>query len=318
MKVAFVGKGGSGKTTLSVLFSQYVAEIMPTTVIDADLNVHIPNMLGVEPKDTDTSLSNNKVADTIKRLLIANNKRIKSTAHFKKSTPPARGSGIVDFNNPGQSIIKNYLTKVKDNYFCATVGTYNADEIGTSCYHNNLSILENILSHSVSSRSAVVVDMVAGIDAFASTLHAQFDAIIIVIEPTQKSSDVTNRYLELAHEAGITDRIGIVVNKAEDSSDTEFVEKQTGLVSLGTISRSIHLKNVDRGLEMLNYHNLSEGDCMVLENIYTFVCENIADPDLRLRKIWELHKKYSNQDYIKNSVGNLEQQIDTSFSFKDI
>ena len=42
MKIAFAGKGGSGKTTLSSLFTRHLAALgLPVVAIDADINQHL-------------------------------------------------------------------------------------------------------------------------------------------------------------------------------------------------------------------------------------------------------------------------------------
>lgn len=52
MKVAFVGKGGSGKTTLSALFCRYLASShSPVIAIDADINQHLGDALGVSEEE---------------------------------------------------------------------------------------------------------------------------------------------------------------------------------------------------------------------------------------------------------------------------
>ena len=91
MKIAFVGKGGSGKTTMSVLFSQYASIEHKVLTIDADINMHTASELGVNT-DEIKILSDKETSLEIRRLLIGDNKRIESVSHFRKSTPPARGS----------------------------------------------------------------------------------------------------------------------------------------------------------------------------------------------------------------------------------
>lgn len=43
MRIAIVGKGGFGKTTVSAAFSSYVAKVAntPVVAIDADINCHL-------------------------------------------------------------------------------------------------------------------------------------------------------------------------------------------------------------------------------------------------------------------------------------
>jgi CO dehydrogenase maturation factor len=47
VKIAFAGKGGSGKTTLSSLFTRYLAaQGLPVVALDADINQHLAEALG--------------------------------------------------------------------------------------------------------------------------------------------------------------------------------------------------------------------------------------------------------------------------------
>ena len=49
MKIAFVGKGGSGKTTLSSLFIRHLATTgAPVVAVDADINQHLGAALGLD------------------------------------------------------------------------------------------------------------------------------------------------------------------------------------------------------------------------------------------------------------------------------
>ncbi len=225
MKIAFVGKGGSGKTTLSASFSAYLESKQENVlVIDADLNMHLAELLGFRVPEIEKHISHPKAAEAIKEYLKGSNERIKSTAHVKKTTPPGKGSKLLklDQENP---VFENYTLR-RDNTRLMVVGTYNEEGIGASCYHNNLAILENVLSHTIDENGSVVADMVAGTDAFASSLHAQFDLLVIVVEPTRRSLEVFDHYLALAEEAGVADVLVAVGNKVRSEADKAFIAER--------------------------------------------------------------------------------------------
>ncbi len=315
MKIAFLGKGGSGKTSMSGLFSLYAAAKYPTLVIDADINVNLPLLLdaAVPP-----SLSDSDNALTIKERLIGSNQLIGSAAEFKKSTPPGKGSNLIYLDRVGDSILSEYVSMVGDSLSIGAVGTYEDDGIGTSCYHNNLAILENILSHTDDSGGVMVVDMVAGTDAFASTLHAQFDMLVVCIEPTLKSIDVYKKFAGLARAAGVEESVRVVLNNVESEEDIEFIAGHIGISeSLGVLYHSKHLVRVDRGQEKLSIDLLEPDNKRVFKGILSALEESSIDPDAKLQKLWQLHEKYVRQEYVKLRHGDLTSQIDDSFSFKE-
>lgn len=49
MKIAFVGKGGSGKSTCAALFIHHLLrKKLAVIAVDADINTHLANLLGLK------------------------------------------------------------------------------------------------------------------------------------------------------------------------------------------------------------------------------------------------------------------------------
>ena len=194
MKIAFVGKGGSGKTTLSGLFIQYLRlNKRNLLAIDADINMHLAPLIGYgHMVDTELHISNPGNIRGIRTILKGSNSKIENIAHFRKSTPPGSGSYLIQLNDPTDQVVSRYTIGSSEARLMI-VGSYGTEGIGVSCYHNNLAILENILSHLADEAGVVVADMVAGTDSFASTLHAQFDLMVLSVEPTRRGIEVFNQ-----------------------------------------------------------------------------------------------------------------------------
>lgn len=320
MRIAFVGKGGSGKTTLTALFTQYLERNIDNNIwlVDADLNIHIANLLNLPEVNKSKHLSSGASQTTIKKYLIGNNGKVKSLGHFKKTTPPTKDSGLIKLSDKKNFIFQNFTTS-RNNIYLSIVGTYQDDGIGTSCYHNNLSILENILSHTVDRNTYIVVDMVAGIDAFAGTLHSQFDLLVLSVEPTKRSVQVFNQYRDLAEEAGVEKQLYVVANKVRNKKDEDFILNNIPEKSLiGFIEDSVHIRDVDQEAESLSIEKLNNHTQETLKSINERLKQSIVPANKRLNHLFDLHKKYVAQGYVKDRFGDLTDQIDSTFNFDDI
>lgn len=320
MKIAFVGKGGSGKTTLSALFSQFVKKNKHSLlVIDADINMHLSPLLGFENMvPEDIHISHPKSVKYIKTYLRGNNKRIKQLSHFRKTTPPTSHSNFIVLHDKADTILNKYTIGSQDFRFMV-VGTYDSDDIGASCYHNNLAILENVLSHTLDNKGVVVTDMVAGVDAFANTLHAQFDMLVLTVEPTSRGLEVFNQYKKLADNAGISELLYVVGNKVRNEKDINFIKKNIASERLiGFLFESNYLREKDQEGGSLDIELLEKENSKLFPQILNRLIDKSSNYKIRVQKLYNLHKNYVSQDFIHERFGDLTNHIEESFNIEEI
>lgn len=317
MRIAFVGKGGAGKTTVAALFGQYVkTRHKHVLAIDADLNIHLPRALGMQIPAPDLHLSHPAAGEVIKKILKGSSTRIQTLAHFKKSTPPSHGSRLILLDDIHDPILSEHSTQY-DDMRLMVVGTYTEEDIGASCYHNDLAILENVLTHLVDDQGVVIADMVAGTDAFASTLHAQFDLTVLVVEPTWRGIEVYKDYVRLCQQAGYDDVLRVIGNKVKTAEDRTRLEAHIPKEKiLGYIGYSSYLEAQEKAEGTIHFDELEEENRFVVRSAYEVLKMIPYDPQKRLQKMWKLHRLYVSQASIKDRFGDLTGQIDESFDIQ--
>ncbi len=307
MRVAFTGKGGSGKSTLTALFVRYLAQRGKRVLaVDADINVHLGDLLEV-PTTPERALSREDNVRAIRTHLKGSNPLVGDVESFVKSTPPGPGSRLIHLDDD-DLVIARWSVPTPSGARLAHVGTYEAASIGTACYHTNLAILENLLSHLVLRDGEwVVCDMVAGTDAFSNTLHAQFDRILVVVEPTPESAAVAARYLELARAAGVADAVGLVGNKIESDDDRRWLAATVGQELLGQVGFVTGLKRARRTGRAPGPHDLD--DLTALEAMESAARAGGLALDARARLLRALHLKIADQNWVRASYGDLTSQL---------
>ncbi|GAA4200452.1 ATP-binding protein [Microbispora amethystogenes] len=236
MRVAFVGKGGSGKTTLSSLFARYATRRGPVVAIDADINQHLGLALGAtgQPRPLGGMLTE------IKDYLRGDNPRIRDTASMVKTTPPGRGSRLVQLDDPF------FPSSHIDGVSLMVTGPFGEDDLGVACYHSKVGAVELYLNHLVDGPGEyVVVDMTAGADSFASGLFTRFDLTFLVAEPTRQGVGVYRQYRD--HAAGFDVPLAVVGNKIHSPDDADFLREHVGDDLLTWFGHSPAVRAMEQG-----------------------------------------------------------------------
>ncbi|WP_242893681.1 ATP-binding protein [Actinomadura litoris] len=309
MKVAFVGKGGSGKTTLSSLFVRHLARRgLPVVAIDADINQHLGVALGLDEERAARVPALGDHLDAIKDHLRGDNPRITSTAAMVKTTPPGAGSRLLRLR--GDDPV-HALGHEMDGVTLLATGPFNDDDLGVACYHSKTGAVELYLNHLVDEPGEyVVVDMTAGADTFASGLFTRFDLMFLVAEPTRKGVGVYRQYTDYARDYDVA--IRVVGNKVQDDEDVAYLRAHVGDDLLTYVGQSSAVRALDQGRSgvVLEERNESALDLMLAE-----VDARAKDWDTFQRQAVEFHVKNA-RSWANRAVGeDLEKQVDPGFRF---
>jgi CO dehydrogenase maturation factor len=310
VKIAFVGKGGSGKTTLSSLFVRHlVAQRLPTLAIDADINQHLATALGATDELAVTLPTLSAQLPLIKDYLRGDNPRITSADAMVKTTPPGTGSRLLGVL--GDNPIYAECVREVNGYRLAVTGPFTEEDLGVACYHSKVGAAELLLNHIVDGPGEyVVVDMTAGADSFASGLFTRFDLTVLVCEPTLRSVGVYRQYRGYAKDHDV--RIAVVGNKVCDQEDLEFLRDQIGPDLLCWVGRSQHVRAAERGQPQPITH-LEPDNAAALSTIQDALDAITRDWAAYQRQAVEFHLRNA-KTWANDRVGeDLTGQVDPDF-----
>jgi CO dehydrogenase nickel-insertion accessory protein CooC1 len=235
MKIAFVGKGGSGKSSITWLAVKTLESLsIPTLAIDADHNMDLTSNLGLDPEKTPL------MHKTDKEFLEATGATGGKFAEYISGIDVSKLPAFSLF--PHDAYTASVISNLSPELSLLNIGLGSPDIVfQEKCAHALSGPLKFYLGLLQEKDSFVVVDSVAGADMINFGLYAGIDAVIGVVEPHRNSIKVFEQIHEICRKTMIP--CYAVVNKpTENDFYKDFTEKYSKKI-LGEIPFDTNIMN---------------------------------------------------------------------------
>lgn len=234
MKIAFVGKGGSGKSSISWLAIKTLEDTGSFVLaVDADHNMDLTSNLGLDPETT--PLMHTTEREFMEHVGVA---KVSGVLEKDMSTLPSFSI------NPQDQYTSSVTSKVNNNISLINIGLGAPDVMFSGkCAHGLSGSLKYYLGLLDEKDDFVVIDSVAGADMLNYGLYAGIDAVIGVVEPHRNSIKVFEQIQDICRKSFIP--CFAVVNKPTDNDFyKDFVSKNREKI-LGEIPFDESVMNYD-------------------------------------------------------------------------
>jgi len=229
MKIATVGKGGSGKTTIAGILARiFASHDQHVLAIDGDPNPNLALTLGMSRDD----------ADRISYI----------PADLMQRVGERDGVAILKPKLPDDQIMARYGYRAAENVDLIVMGKPDHGTAGTGCMCASHRAVRGLIAELTNIGEHTITDMEAGLEHLKRGTARNVDLMLIVAEPYYRSLEAAMRTHELAKELAIP-FIRVVANKVRDEQDRSAIESfcaRHGMTLIGTVAHDDTLIEAER------------------------------------------------------------------------
>jgi CO dehydrogenase maturation factor len=209
MKLAIVGKGGAGKTTLAAALARRLADQRRAVVaVDADPDGNLPAALGI-------------AADRVPQPIAQMRDLI-----LQRTEARDEGAGLMFKLNPQVDDLPERFSVDADRVRLLVLGTVETGGKGCMCPEG--AVLKSLMQHLLLRlEDDVILDMEAGLEHMGRASARGVDALIAVVEPGMRSVQTANKIRRLAMDIGIRNLL-VVANKIRDQHELDTIRSALG------------------------------------------------------------------------------------------
>ncbi len=195
MRIAVIGKGGSGKTTTAAVIARTLSRRgIATIALDCDTNPNLGISLGLSEEATEALVTVREAVDR------------DETGHADDAT----------------ELIKAFGTDAPDGVRLAVVHAIQNPRPGCPCC--GVSPEQMLAQVDGTADGVVVADLEAGIGTVTRMGARPVEVVVVVVEPTARSLEVGRRAVALVREGGLG-RLVLVANRVADDADLARVRQ---------------------------------------------------------------------------------------------